>query len=35
MFLTAQDLGANIARASKESICKTNIAARYDCMIVN
>ena len=30
MFLTAQDLGANITRASKASTRKTNMAARYD-----
>ena len=29
-FLAAQDLGANITRASKASTCKTNMAARYD-----
>ena len=30
MFLTAQDLGANITRASKASTRKTSMAARYD-----
>ena len=33
-FLTARDLGADIARALKDSTCKTNKTARYDRTIV-
>ena len=33
-FLTARDLGANIARALKVSTCKTNMATRYHSTIV-
>ena len=33
-FLTARDLGANIVRALKLSICIANMAARYDRTIV-
>ena len=33
-FLTARDLGANIARVFRVSTCKTNMEARYDRTIV-